>query len=79
MARTLRSAKQTRLRALLVEARHASEMTQAQVARKLRRHQSFVAKVEGGERRLDIVEFIELAEAVGLDPVKAVRLLQRVK
>lgn len=54
-------------------------MTQAQLAKKLRRHQSFIAKVEGGERRLDVVEFLEIAEALGLDPAKAVKQLQRVK
>ncbi|WP_271597548.1 transcriptional regulator [Bradyrhizobium sp. CCBAU 45384] len=37
---------------------------------KLRKPQSFVAKYEGGERRLDVVEFITIAEALGADPLK---------
>ncbi|MDP2620695.1 MAG: XRE family transcriptional regulator, partial [Hyphomicrobiales bacterium] len=32
------------------------------------RPQSFVAKYEGGERRLDVVEFVEVAEALETDP-----------
>jgi transcriptional regulator with XRE-family HTH domain len=37
------------------------------VARRLGRPQSFVSKYESGERRLDIVEFLEVAEAIGFD------------
>jgi hypothetical protein len=35
---------------------------------RLGRPQSFVAKVENGERRLDVVEFIEVARAMNVDP-----------
>ena len=48
-------------------ARHASSLTQAQVAEAIDRPQSFVAKYEGLERRLDVVEFVEVAEVVGVD------------
>jgi hypothetical protein len=37
---------------------------------RLGRHQSFVAKYEGGERRLDVLEFITMARALKADPVK---------
>ncbi|MEO5567493.1 MAG: XRE family transcriptional regulator, partial [Gemmatimonadaceae bacterium] len=33
------------------------------------RPQSFVAKYEGGERRIDVIEFIAIARALGADPV----------
>jgi transcriptional regulator with XRE-family HTH domain len=58
------------LRAQLVAARHAAGMTQHQLAHKLGKTQSFVAKFEGGERRLDVVEFLEIARVLKLD-VKA--------
>lgn len=45
-------------------------MTQAQLAARLDRPQSFVAKYEGGERRLDVIEFMEVAEAIGFDPAE---------
>jgi hypothetical protein len=44
-----------------------------------RKHQSFVAKYEGGERRLDVVEFLVAAGALGADPVKLLRGLIRRK
>jgi len=45
-------------------------LTQEEVARVLRRPQSFVAKYERGERRLDVVEFAEIAGAIKSDPIK---------
>ncbi len=48
----------TRLR----EARRAAGLTQAEVAAKLRRPQSFVSKCESGERRVDVVELQEFAD-----------------
>lgn len=55
---------------LLVEARKQAGLTQIGLARRLSRPQSFVSKFERGERRLDVVEFLEIAEAVGIDPYK---------
>jgi len=45
----------------LREARQQASLTQVQVARKLRRPQSFVSKCESGERRVDVVELTEFA------------------
>ena len=45
----------------LKQARLEAGLTQVEVARQLRRPQSFVSKAETGERRLDIVETDELA------------------
>lgn len=51
--------------ALLKEARKKKGLTQAVVAVRLGKPQSFVSKYESGERRLDVVEFIEIAAALG--------------
>ena len=59
--------------ALLIKTRKASGMTQQDVADKLGKPQSYIAKIEGGERRVDVVEFAKLAEAMGSDPVKLFR------
>ena len=37
--------------------------------------QSFVAKYEGGERRVDVVEFIEICKAIEADPNKLLKVL----
>jgi transcriptional regulator with XRE-family HTH domain len=60
----------------LVAARHAAGLSQQELAKKLGRNQSFVAKYEGGERRVDLVELLHLAALLGLDEK---RLLQAVK
>ena len=54
---------------VLRTARPAAGLTQAELAAKLGKPQSWVAKVEAGGRRLDLVEFVDVAEALELDPV----------
>jgi hypothetical protein len=49
------------------------------VAAKLRRYQSFVAKLESGERRIDAVELVELAEAIGFKPGDAIKRIVSAK
>lgn len=63
---------------LLLEAREAAGMTQAALARRLGRPQSYVSKVEHGERRVDVVEFVELCEAIGADAAGMVERLRAV-
>jgi len=63
----------------LVEARKAAGLTQKQVADELGRPQSFVAKYEGGERRLDVVEFLEIAKLISADPHAIIRGIQKSK
>ena len=72
MTRSLFSPAYGRLREALVAARHAQRLSQADVARALGRPQTFVSKYERGERRLDLVEVIEIAQVVGLDPTALV-------
>ncbi|EGY02479.1 XRE family transcriptional regulator [Nitrospirillum viridazoti Y2] len=68
MPKSLRTPRQLQLQSLLADLRKSKNLTQAEVANRLKRPQSFVAKYEGGERRLDVVEFIDVAEALGVDP-----------
>ena len=77
MRDTLRSPRQIKLRKLLRDLREKSGLTQAEVAARLDKPQSFVAKYEGGERRLSAIEFIEVVRALDLEPVAALR--QRIK
>jgi transcriptional regulator with XRE-family HTH domain len=52
-------------------------MTQAQLAARLGRPQSFVSKFENGERRLDVIEFLDVARALRIDPVRVITDLSR--
>ncbi|HEX8642526.1 MAG TPA: helix-turn-helix transcriptional regulator [Allosphingosinicella sp.] len=55
-----------RLRQLLIAARNAKGLTQAQLAERFGRRQNFVSAYETG-RRIEVVELIQIAEALGLD------------
>lgn len=64
--------------ALLIQKRKRVGLTQATVAAALGRHQPFIANIENGERRLDVVEFLALAEIIGFDPHEILRELEKV-
>lgn len=75
MRDTLRSARQIKLRKLLRNLREQAGLTQADVAERLDKPQSFVAKYEGGERRLSVIEFVDVVRALGVEPNAAMRQL----
>ena len=54
-----------------------ADLTQATVAERLSKPQSYVAKYERGERRLDVVEFVEVAEAIRFDAAEFIRALAK--
>jgi len=56
--------------AVLVATRREAGLTQAQLADRLGKPASFIAKIEIGERRVDVVEFAAIARALKLDPRK---------
>jgi transcriptional regulator with XRE-family HTH domain len=62
---------------LLVDGRKRAGLTQAELASALARPQSYVSKFERGERRIDVVEFLDITAALGTDPANLVRRLQR--
>jgi transcriptional regulator with XRE-family HTH domain len=72
LGKTLGSVRHKALIAFLIERREAAGMTQAQLAERLGEYQSFVARLESGQRRVDVVEFIELGSILGFDPSTAV-------
>lgn len=76
MGKTIHTKRHDRFCRLLVEARSNAGLTQAAVAAKLRRPQSFVSKCETGERRLDIVELIDFANAINFDLIQFIRTLR---
>lgn len=64
-----------RLVQALVQARKNAGLTQTQVAEKLSKPQSYIAKVEGADRKLDVMEFVELCEAIHQNPSELIKLL----
>jgi transcriptional regulator with XRE-family HTH domain len=64
-----------RLCALLTEERKRNGLSQQQLAERLGRPQSYVSKYERGERRLDVIEFVEIAEALGRSANSLLRVI----
>lgn len=52
----------------LITKRKAINLTQIELARLLDKPQSYVSKYENGERRLDIIEFLDIAKALRAEP-----------
>lgn len=77
MQKTVFTAPYRELIRLLIEARHAVGINQRDFAQKLGRPHAFVAKYELRERRLDVIEFLSITEALGLDPHKIIRKIRK--
>ncbi len=61
---------------MLKAEREKAKLSPALVADKLGVNQTYVSKYEKGERRLDLIEFLKIAEAVGFDPLDFIKRLQ---
>ena len=75
MGKQLRNVRHKALMAAIVAARNKSGLTQRDLAERLGRAHSFIGKIESGERQLNVLEFCELADALG---VSAKELISRV-
>lgn len=70
MPKTIFGGEHRHLVAVLVEARRASGLTQAELAAKVGKDQSFVSIIERGQRRVDLLEFVDLARAMKVEPTR---------
>jgi transcriptional regulator with XRE-family HTH domain len=61
-----------RLIAFLIAERTRRKITQLELAMRLNVSRSWVARLECGERRVDVIEFIRLARCIGFDPCKTI-------
>ena len=77
MAKPDLSIQYERFRALMIKVRKAKRVPQWELAQRIGRSQSYVAKYEGGRRRLDVVEFIDVAKALHVDPWRIIRRLTK--
>ncbi|KLN62174.1 XRE family transcriptional regulator [Kiloniella spongiae] len=74
--KTINSKRHRALIELLVEQRKRIGLTQADLANLLNEHQSFVARLESGQRRIDTIELINLCEFIDLDPQEVIKALK---
>lgn len=71
VTKSLGTKRHAALIALLVQKREDAGLTQTELAAKLGEYQSFVARLESGQRRVDVVEFLELSEILGFNASEA--------
>ena len=67
MSKTLGTSRHRALIAFLTEKRHAAGMSQSDLAKALGEYQSFVARMESGQRRVDVIEYENLARILKFD------------
>jgi transcriptional regulator with XRE-family HTH domain len=77
LAKTLRSKRYKALIGLLVVRRLAAGMTQSDLAARLGKSNSFVARLESGQQRITVVEFMTLAKVLRFDPYKVISTLEK--
>ncbi len=75
--KSLRSPRHRALCATLIVARKATKLSQHELAKRLKTSQTVIARIEIGERRVDVVEFIDLARVLRLDPREVVSQLMQ--
>ncbi|MEH2150061.1 helix-turn-helix domain-containing protein [Nostoc sp.] len=64
-------------RRCMIAARKEAKLTQETLAKSLKKPQSFVAKYENGERRLDVIEFLLVTRLIGVDPCDILRKVEQ--
>lgn len=72
MKKSIHTKKYKKLCDILIKAREDLSLNQTQVAKKISTPQSFVSKYENRERRLDILEFLEICKVLKLNPKKII-------
>ncbi len=77
MGTHLRSKRHKALITAIAEARTATGDSQREFAKRIGRTNNFVWRIEAGERKVDVLEFIEIAKAAGIEPDELMRRVMR--
>jgi transcriptional regulator with XRE-family HTH domain len=77
MPKTVTSPLQRKLAAMLVEQRKSVGLRQVDLAEKMGVYQSWVTHMESGQRRIDVIELIELGKVLKFDPIEFLKRLLR--
>ncbi|MEI6322679.1 MAG: helix-turn-helix transcriptional regulator [bacterium] len=76
MKKTIYSDEYTILREMLRETRERLNLSQVELGKMLGKHQPFVARIESGQRRLDVVEFIHMMRIMGVSSLSFLKKLE---
>ena len=75
MIKSITSDKYLKLIAWLKEKRLENELSMRDLALLIEEPHQFVGKIETGERRLDVYEYVQYCQALKVDPAKGLKLL----
>jgi len=76
---TIATKRHKRLVEILVAARKEKRVRQAELARRVGKTQTFVARIEAGQRRIDAIELLSLCRIIGVDPIKVIRKVLKIE
>jgi transcriptional regulator with XRE-family HTH domain len=79
MSKAIFSFEYIRLREILLNARDSKNITQAELARLLNKPQSYISKYENGEKMLNVIEFINVCNALEIEAEKIIQELRTLK
>lgn len=79
MPKTLGDHRHDALVRYLIEKRGEAGLKQVELAQRMKVYQSFIARLESGQRRVDVVELVKLGEVLGFDPTEIVGRLAKMK
>ena len=60
----------------LISARKQAKLTQADIAHQLGKPQSYIAKIEGKDRKIDVLEYVEICEVLDLQPSEIIKIIE---
>jgi transcriptional regulator with XRE-family HTH domain len=76
---TIATKRHRRLVELLIAERKRAGIRQAELARRVGKTQTFVARIEAGQRRVDAIELLSLCRIIGVDPIRVVRKVLKIE
>ena len=77
--KTIHNKRHKRLVEVIISKRKEAGIRQVQLAKKLKRSQTWIVRLESGDRRIDVIELIDLADAIGFDAPAIIASLQQGK
>lgn len=77
MKKTIYSDEYAEFRKMIRATRERLGLSQEELGKRLGKHQFFVARIETGQRRLDVVEFVHLMRTMGVSPTAFLRKFEK--
>ncbi len=77
MTNTIHTGGQIALCEALIAARNDAGLTQSSLGKILSCHQSMIARIESGQRRIDVVELVIICRGLGIEPTKILEIVER--